>query len=154
MFDGRTLQHLNLTLQDIFDNHTDSFAVISVLTVGDLLQLNTAVFKTLQFGYEALADYLYGRTSSSCMNRDIVRQSGDPELTSLLSRVRIGEMAHEDITLLSELQNTPLADFPDDTISLFFTNEQVHKFNENKMKMLTTPKITIKDSKKDMHTTL
>jgi hypothetical protein len=62
---GRTLQHLNLTLQDIFDNHTDSFAVISVLTVGDLLQLNTAVFKTLQFGYEALADYLYGRTSST-----------------------------------------------------------------------------------------
>jgi hypothetical protein len=55
--------------QDIFDNHTDSFAVISVLTVGDLLQLNTAVFKTLQFGYEALADYLYGRTSLSCMNR-------------------------------------------------------------------------------------
>jgi hypothetical protein len=63
-------------------------------------------------------------------------------------------MAHEDITLLSELQNAPLADFPDDTISLFFTNEQVHKFNENKMKMLTTPNITIKDSKKDIHTTL
>lgn len=60
MLDGRTLQHLNLTLQDIFDNHTNPFAVISVLTVGDLLQLNTvgdpAVFKTLQSGYEALAD--------------------------------------------------------------------------------------------------
>lgn len=63
MFGARSLLHLHLTLRHIFEIYDKPFAGISVLAVGDLLQLNPVgdlpVFKNPSSGYSALAGSLW-----------------------------------------------------------------------------------------------
>lgn len=157
MFGAKSLLHLHKSLQDIFEDFKNPFAGISILAVGDLLQLNPvgdqAVFKTPSTGLEALAGSLWTHHFKLYELTDIVRQKGDPTFAQLLSRVRVGSMTTQDIESLETLQHTPTDDFPPDTVHLYFTNNQVSSYNKEKIEPLPN-KITIKcqDSKRDTST--
>ena len=160
MLGGKNLTHLSLVLQDIFEDHTSDFANVSILAVGDLLQLNPVgdipVYQQSFKGYQALAPSVWRKNFKLYELTDIVRQKGDPDFADILSRVRTGTdtMTDDDIMKLKELEKTPTENFPEDTIHLYFTNAQVGNYNEIRLAKLNIPKITIhaKDSKKDLHT--
>ncbi len=156
MFGGESLEHLNLALQHIFENDLP-FGGKSLITVGDLLQLNPvgdrAVFKPPTQGYSALAGSLWVQHFCIHVLKEIVRQKGDPVFAEILSRIRIGKHTQEDIKILSTCKNTNTDHFPDDTINIFVSNEQVRDYNKLKMEQFQN-KITIvaQDSAKDNDT--
>ncbi|KAK6175926.1 hypothetical protein SNE40_014301 [Patella caerulea] len=163
MFGGSSLEHLHLSLQEIFQDSSQNhpFAGISVLAVGDLMQLNPvgdrAVFKeNHQNDYTALAGSLWTNHFQLIELREIVRQKGDPVFAEELSRIRTGNMTHEDIGVLNQLENTDTSNFPIDTVHLYMTNQQVSVYNIEKLETLPQPHITIAsvDSKRDLHTNI
>ena len=95
MVGGKTLCHLDLMLQNIMENNRP-FGGISILAVGDLLQLNPVgdrpVFKAPSSAtLDALARSIWQRLFRLRELIDIVRQRGDTEFADILSRVRTGE---------------------------------------------------------------
>ncbi len=156
MFGGESIQHLDLTLQHIFENDL-AFGGISIMSVGDLLQLNPvgdrAIFKPPTKGYSALAGSIWQQLFCIQELTQIVRQKGDPVFAEILSRIRIGKHTQEDMRVLAECENTNTDSFPDDTINIFVTNDQVRDHNELKMENFPN-KITIaaQDSAKDNDT--
>jgi DNA replication protein DnaC len=157
MIGTKSFLHLHLRLQDIFDDHTEPFAAVSILTVGDLLQLNpvgqSAVFQLPGDGYTRLGGSLWTQHFLLHELLQIVRQQNDPEFGELLSRVRTGQMTTEDLQAIKNLENIPTDDFPPDTVHLFLTNEQVRQCNADKIAPLPN-KLTIKatDSRRETHT--
>ncbi|XP_062618879.1 uncharacterized protein LOC134280486 [Saccostrea cucullata] len=163
MFGATSLEHLHLTLQDIFTGRDSNnpFGGISVLAVGDLLQLNPvgdrAVFKpSPNTDYSALVGSLWQQHFRLYELTEIVRQKGDPQFAEVLSRVRTGETFDEDILMLKDLQDTDTSAFPKDAVHLYMTNSQVDEYNIQKLQELPTPHVTVKarDSKHDLHTNL
>lgn len=108
MVSSRTFTHFDLTLQEIYE-HDKLFGGISVLTVGDLLQLQPVgeqpVFTKGSHGYEALTPSPWDYFSLYKLN-DIIRQKNDPEFANLLSRIRICKHTQADIETLEGLSNT------------------------------------------------
>ncbi len=156
MFGGESLEFLDLALQHIFENDL-TFGGKSLMPYGDLLQLNPvgdrAVFKPPTEGYRALAGSLWVQNFCIHVLTEIVRQKGDPVFAEILSRIRIGEHTQEDIRAITECENTNTDNFPDDTINIFATNEQVRDYNKLKMEQFHD-KVTIlaHDSAKDKET--
>ncbi|KAK6181799.1 hypothetical protein SNE40_009583 [Patella caerulea] len=139
MFGESSLEHLNLhlSLQEIFQDSSQihPFAGISVLAVGDLMQVNPvgdrAVFKeNHQNDYTALAGSLWTNHFQLIELTEIVRQKGDPVFAEVLSRIRTGYMTHGDIEVLNQLENTDTSNFPIDTV-------HTNKFQSVTMKNLT-----------------
>ncbi len=156
MFGGESLEHLNLALQCIFKN-SKPFGGISIITVGDLLQLNPvgdrAVFKPPTRGYAALAGSIW--VQKFCMHEltEIVRQKGDPLFAEILSRIRVGTHTEDDIKKIAECENTNTEEFPDDVINLYVSNSQVQTYNKFKMSQFENKlTITAQDSAKDEET--
>ena len=125
MFGVISLEHLHLTLQDIFTGRESNkpFGGISVLAVGDLLQLNPvgdrAAFKPSPSNeYSALVWTLWQQQFSLYELTEIVRQKGDPEFADVLSRVRICETSEKDIDMLKDLQSTDTSAFPKDAVKI------------------------------------
>ncbi|KAK3109198.1 hypothetical protein FSP39_025266 [Pinctada imbricata] len=163
MFGATSLEHLHLTLQDIFTGRDSNkpFGDIAMLAVGDLLQLNLVgdrpVFNQCSSNdYSSLDGSLWQQLFKVYELTEIVRQKGDPQFAEILSRVRTGETSEEDITLLNDLHNTDTSNFPKDTVHLYMTNNQVDSYNIQKLQELSGPHLTItaKDSKRDLHTNL
>lgn len=155
MFGARSLLHLHLTLQHIFEIYDKPFAGIFVLAVGDLLQLNPVgdlpVFNNPSSGYSALAGSLWTQNFELHELYEIVRQKNDPIYANILSRIRIGNIIDGDIKLLKDLENTNTDNFPDSTVKIFLTNRLLHLMT--KLDQLPE-RITIraKDSKRDTTT--
>ena len=154
MFGATSLQHLNQTLQHICEDYSHPFANISILAVGDLLQLNPvgdqAVFKPPSSGYEALAGSLWAQLFQLYELTEIVRQKTDPEFAEILSRVRIGQTTDADIDALKQLQNTSTDHFPQDALHIYLTNKQVSEYNYLKIDSLVEKiTITAADSKRE-----
>ena len=152
------LNNLSCALQDIFQNHSEPFAGISILAVGDLLQLppvgDRPVFKPPAEGYEALAGCLWTKMFKIHELTTIVRQQGDTQFAEILSRIRTGDHTDDDIQELTKLEQTDSDHFPNDTIHLYVTNKQVRSYNNQKLALLPGPRVTItaRDTKKDIHT--
>ncbi|XP_077978182.1 uncharacterized protein LOC144433703 [Glandiceps talaboti] len=108
MVGGQTLSNLNLTLQDIFENNIP-FGNVSILAVGDLLQLNPVGDRPVY--QSSMKQTLSVLAGSQWLNlfkvhelQHIVRQESDPEFASLLSRVRVGKQTESDIIILKSLE--------------------------------------------------
>jgi hypothetical protein len=159
MFGGSSLEHLSNTLQHITGQNVP-FGGISILAVGDLFQLNPvgdrAIFQAPKRNYQALYGSLWTRHFVLHELMQIVRQRSDPTFAQVLSRIRVGEWNDDDISKLTELENTDTSTFPPDVIHLFMTNAQTDAHNEHMLRTLASPKITIKarDSRRDLHTGL
>ena len=158
MFGSSSLNHLSCTLQEIFQNYSKPFGGISILAVGDLLQLNPVgdrpVFKPAKRGYEALAGSLWTNFFKLYELTTIIRQKGDPSFAQMLSHIRLGQTTDADKAALESLQYTNTDQFPKDTVHLYLTNKQVDEYNREKLSELPQPHITIKanDTRKDLHT--
>lgn len=101
MVGAQTFSNVNLTLQEIFENE-EPFGNISVLVVGDLMQLNPVgekpVYKSHTAIYAALVSSPWELFSLYEL-KQIVRQKEDPRFANILSRIRLGEHTTEDVTL-------------------------------------------------------
>ena len=156
MVGGQTLSNLNLTLQDIFENDLP-FGGVSILAVGDLLQLNPVGDRCVyqppaKTKLDVLASSQWAKLFKLCELHTIVRQQSDPEFASLLSRLRVGEHTRSDIDILKSLDNT--STLPTDCVSLFSTNMEADLYNGKQLENLGSIILTIeaKDSCKDLHT--
>lgn len=158
MCGARSLVHLSSALEDIFYRPNVPFGGISVLAVGDLLQLNPVgdlpVFKTVGDNYSALFGSLWARNFCLHELTEIVRQKGDPEFAEILSRIRIGQIEDKDVESLQLLKNTDTSSFPGDVVHVFFTNKQAAVYNSEKLQSLGCPVISVRaqDCKKDLYT--
>ena len=158
MFGSVSFHHLSCALQDIFQNYSQPFAGISILAVGDLLQLNpvgqSPVFKTMKKGYSALAGSLWQKLFHLYELTTIVHQKGDPHFAEILNNIRLGTVSAEDEQDLLDLQNTDCSEFPTDTVHLFRTNMLAATYNDEQLQKLPQPhfKIQCADTKKDLYT--
>ena len=101
MLDNQTFQHLDRQLQLIMENYSD-LGGVSFLISGDFLQLPPAggypVYKLSQNAdYANLAGCLWKRLFYIYEFTEIVRQSGDPEFASMLSRIREAKHTENDM---------------------------------------------------------
>jgi hypothetical protein len=158
MVSAALLRKVHLTLQDIFENE-EPFGSVSVLAVGDLLQLPPVAAQPVysniskqSAGYQSLVCSLWQKHFLLHELVEIMRQREDPEFASLLSRLRIGKHNSADFAELKALENNN--SLPDDCLSIFCLNRQADEYNELQLKKLKSKIYTIvaQDSKRDRET--
>ena len=145
-------------LCDIMGNE-DPFGGVSVLAVGDLLQLPPVgkfpIFDLPTDETAALYGSLWQNHFQMIELTDIVRQKNDQNFASLLNRVRIGKQTLEDIEILKqrEIKNSS-PDYPKLAPHIFALNADKDKHNKEILHTLTCPIYTFKamDSKRDSQT--
>ena len=140
MVGNETFHHLDLRLQDIMDNKLP-FGGISVLVVGDLLQLNPVkqqgVFMLPNKGtYEAFQGSVWRNLFLLHELTEIVRQISDPQFAEILARLREGEHTKEDVGEIKKLVYTDTSKWPSQFVKLFLTNYLVNKENEEVIRKL------------------
>jgi len=124
------------------------FGGISILAVGDLQQLppvgGRAIYN-IPYGNncDVFAD-LWNSHFSVIELTEIMRQKGDTNFASLLSRMRVGKVTSDDIELLKTRVITEDMDNNDSHLHLFPTNQQVDTYNNKLLYKLSTPMWTFK----------
>ncbi|KAJ8310012.1 LOW QUALITY PROTEIN: hypothetical protein KUTeg_011877 [Tegillarca granosa] len=131
------------------------FAGISILAVGDLLQLNPVGDKLLSNITEIFCSKsLWEDHFQLHQLTKIVHQQSDPDFAQILSRIRIGNLLPEDYVNHLKLKNTDTSEVPNYPMHLFLTNAQAQKHNNEKLCQFNVPIVTIHacDTKKDIQT--
>ena len=153
-----TLLTIHRRLCDVMGNE-EHFGGVSILAVGDLLQLppvaQKPVFDVPNDEMAALFGSLWKNLFQIIELTEIQRQKNDHLFAALLNRVRVGDHTEEDMLTLKSRQIKPDADYyPSDATHVFPFNRQVDKHNRDMMQRLHGQKITIHavDSKKDDQT--
>jgi len=119
------------------------FGGVSILAVGDLQQL-------LPVGGRAIYNLPYGIDCSIFADlwnshffvielTEIMRQRGDANFASLISRIRVGKVTNNDIELLKTRVITEDIDNNVSYLHLFPTNRQVDSYNNKLLSKLSTP---------------
>ena len=116
-----TFDALNETLQKIKNNDSD-FGGVSIIAVGDLLQLPPVKMAPLFSRIHSRINDPWYRLFKLHELIKIVRQSNDPEFASILSRLREGKQSDDDINEIKKLENTDTSSWPDEVIHLYITN--------------------------------
>ena len=127
MIGGDTFQHLDLALQDIMNKPDKEFGEVSVMTIGDFLQLppvmQLTIFTKAKAGtYAALSPSLWEKLFKLHELVEIVRQSSDPEFAQLLNRIREGKQTDDDLMQIKALGDTDTSDWPNEYVKLYITN--------------------------------
>ena len=161
------------------ENYTNSaYGNVNVIATGDFFQLPPVmqdyVFDQSKrqnplevFSRHIWKDYFYLHELT-----EIVRQQGDPTFAEIMSRVRLGSLTDSDIKILNTIEChccklncrtmcqcecKCISDWPNEPISLFFTNRLANFQNEKRLKELEAQGrelyvIKAKDSAKDKGT--
>jgi hypothetical protein len=137
---------LNSRLQAIMMNDHDVFGGVSILAVGDFLQLppvkqNTIFSDPKQDSYLTFAPHLWKYYFKLHELTEILRQVDDPVFAALVSRVRIGAHTPEDIIALKALENTDTTNWPKQHVHLYLTNRLSLQHNEKELKTLPSEKL-------------
>ena len=157
MLSSLLLHKIHFTLQQIFEND-EPFGNISILAVGDLLQL-PPVAATSVFGPISMKRGFHSLISSVWQNHfllheltEIVRQQEDPEFACILSRIRTGDYTNEDGKAFKMLESNDT--LPDDCLSLFCLNVQAEMYNMKQLEKISSRMYVIEayTSSKDKHT--
>ncbi|XP_062600070.1 uncharacterized protein LOC134261665 [Saccostrea cucullata] len=146
-------------LCDLMGNH-QPFGGISVLAVGDLLQLppvaQKAVFSCPSDEMAAIYGPLWHHFQIVEL-KEIQRQKNDAMFALLLNRVRDGTHTSEDMEILQRrvVQSNDEA-YPMDATHIFAYNKDVYEHNMRRLESLQSPKFvfTAEDSRKDDQTAL
>ena len=140
-------------------SNTEPFGGISILAVGDLLQLPAVaqkpIFATPSDEMSAIYGSIWQTHFKIIELTEIQRQKNDSRFASLLNRVRIGGQSDEDIALLNTRVVLPTADnFPTTATHIFAYNKDVSEHNATMLQTLPGPlyTFTAKDSKRDEQT--
>ena len=152
------LLSIHRRLCDVMGNQ-DPFGGVSVLAVGDLLQLPPVgrfpIFDPPTDEMAALYGSLWKNHFEMIELTEIVRQKNDENFASLLNRVRIGKQTTEDIEILKQREisiNSP--DYPKLAPHIFAFNADKDKHNTEILDTLPDPVYTFKarDSERDSQT--
>ena len=140
-----------LQVQSTHDN-LNPFANISVLFVGDLMQLPpvmaNAVFREpqdskLRTFHDSLDDKPLWKQFQPMILKHNHRQGKSKEWADTLNRIRVGNVTSADEELLrTRLTDQPFLD--DDALHLFRYNKDVTEHNDKMLKKLTTDLISVK----------
>ncbi|KAL5006836.1 hypothetical protein ScPMuIL_015642 [Solemya velum] len=147
MVGKRMFSLLNTRLQMIIGND-QPFGGVSVLAVGDLLQLKPVcddwIFNDLHKDLTALAPNVWKELFLSHELTDIMRQKDDLKFAKLLNRLRENKMNEHDIATLE----SRLIDRTDSNLRslthLFFKKDDVWTYNSNCIAKLTSEKVVVK----------
>ena len=124
-----TWDALNLTLQKIKNNKRD-FGGVSVITVGDLLQLPPVKMGTFFSLIRARLNDPWLRLFKLHELTQIMRQCDDPEFADILSRVREGKHTKHDIEAIKQLEYTDTSSWPGEITHLYITNHLTDAHND------------------------
>ena len=137
----------------------DPFGGISILSVGDLLQLppvaQRPVFAAPTDEMSAIFGSLWKSQFKMVELTEIQRQKDDETFANLLNRVRIGQQTEDDVKLLKAREickSSP--EYPQNVTHIFAENKEVNKHNKKMLESLETQTYTFKavDSKRDEQT--
>ncbi len=141
---------LDLRLQQIMGTK-EPFGGLSIITVGDLLQLKPVfdhwIFENSKDGYTALATNLWQQYFQMFELSEVMRQKEDKDFAEVLNRIREGKHTEADIGVLREriLKLSPEhPDYPINSTHLFSTNIAVDQHNHDIFHKSTNEKIAIK----------
>ena len=145
-------------LCDIMGNQ-EPFGGVSVLAVGDLLQLPPVgrypIFDPPTDEMAALYGSLWQNHFQVIELTDIVRQKNDQHFASLLNRVRVGKHTMEDIKTLKQREiKSSSPDYPKLAPHIFALNAEKDEHNKEILDTLPGPIYTFKarDSERDTQT--
>ena len=153
MVRSQTFSNLNFTLQEIFENEK-IFGGLSILAVGDLMQLNPVgekpIYKALTTGYATPTSSVWSNFSIFELE-ETVRQKYDPAFAQLLSRVREGKHTTLDISILKSLENNSV--IPQGCLSIFLTNALKDIYHVKQLNLLSSEVFCIRarDTKRFAH---
>ena len=137
----------------------EPFGGISVLAVGDLLQLppvaQRSVFALPSDEIAAVYGSLWQTHFRILELHEIQRQKEDQTFAAVLNRIRTGDQTEDDLSLLKSRAIQPSSDaYPVDSTHIFAYNKQVNEHNIARLHALPEPHFTFKakDSKRDDQT--
>ena len=137
----------------------EPFGGVSILAVGDLLQLppvaQKPVFAPPSDELAALYGSLWKNHFKMVELTEIQRQKNDLQFAELLNRLRIGGHTREDIdTLKTRKIEEDSEAYPHEVTHIFPKNEGVDRHNKKMLKNLDVTKITVNaiDCRKDVQT--
>ena len=134
MVGAQTLRKIDNQLKQIFDNEKP-FGGISILTFGDFNQLRPVqeiyIFEsTSRSDIAILSGPILWRLFKYYKLTEIMRQKDDLSFANALNHLATGQLSEEDMILFSKrLFNKNDSKVPENAIRLFYTNEQVEKYN-------------------------
>ena len=147
-----TFECFDRNLQDIM-NSSEPFGGVSILAVGDFLQLPPVAQKPVfadpnNLTYESLSGNRWKTHFKLYELTQIVRQVSDPEFAGILSRIREGKQTKEDCDEMEKLNCTDISEWPKDRVKLFTKNNQAGLSNEESIKSIGNHVYTIKSQDK------
>lgn len=158
MVGADTLLTIHRRLCDIRSNSLP-FGGISILAVGDLLQLAPVGQRTVFSDPSDEMSSIYGSLWKVHFKilelTEIQRQKNDSRFAEVLNRVRIGKQTDEDIALLRERQKLPISEtYPHEATHIFAYNKDVDTHNDKMLQALSATifEFPAKDSKRDNQT--
>ena len=134
MVGAQTLRKIDNQLKQIFENEKP-FGGISMLTFGDFNQLRPVkesyIFEnTSNSDISILSGPILWRLFKYYKLTEIMRQKDDLSFATALNHLATGQLSEEDKILFSKrLFNKNDPQVPEEAIRLFYTNEQVEKYN-------------------------
>lgn len=145
-------------LCDVMGND-QPFGCVSILAVGDLLQLPPVAQKSVFLCPSDEMAALYGTLWNHFRIielQEIQRKKNDTMFASLLNRIRSGAYTDKDIAVLKERIICDDDSYPRDATHIFAYNRDVNNHNTKKLDSLDVPKFTFvaQDSKKDEQTAI
>ncbi|XP_066926766.1 uncharacterized protein [Clytia hemisphaerica] len=131
MIGKRSFDDLNRRLQEI-KQIKEPFGDVALLLIGDFFQLppikQNSIYKTkLDYAWEEFKLYELD---------EIVRQSGDSEFAALLNRLREGNHTKTDIEKIQSFEHTDTAEWPENFMKMYITNNLKDQQNEKSLKSL------------------
>ena len=158
MLSADMLLTIHRRLCDVMGN-SEPFGSVSILAVGDLMQLPAVAQKPVYFPPSDEIAAIYGSLWTSLFKivelTEIQRQKGDTKFADLLNRLRIGEQTDDDIHLLKTRQVYKSSDdYPFNSIHMFTYNRLKNQHNDEMLRKLKSKHFcfTAVDSKKDEQT--
>ena len=155
MIGRETFGHLDLALKAIIEN-LSSFGAVSLLVVGDLLQLplvnQKGVFmKPSKGSYRSFNGWLWGKFQLHKLV-EIVRQGSDPDFAQLIGFEKISKQ--DDVNQIKDLANTDTATWPDEFVKVYLKNYLGGQENEGCIGKLDPEVVLFKaqDSNKGIET--
>ena len=147
-----TFECLDRNLQAIMNSNED-FGGVSILAVGDFLQLPPVGQKPIfedpdDLTYESLSGNRWKTKFKLYELTQIVRQVSDPEFAGILSRIREGKQTDDDCAEIEKLHYTDTSQWPNDPIKLFTENKKAGLSNKESIANIGNQVYTIRSKDK------
>ena len=134
---------LDLKLREIKMRPEVEFGGVSVFLLGDVLQLRPVRARYLfeeptneRFQVSFMINSLWEKFDVIMLRKNH-RQGEDKEYADLLNKLRKGELTDEGLSMLeSRVRTFGHPDLPSDALFVSCTNEEVNKFNEERLQMI------------------